>query len=241
MVDRKCFIKLGRFLGLQAGRWEILPPENLTRLQFIIKGKVGRGRRPSLSFLSRCYIPISVPSPNRAGSLLVLPYMVKKPECWRIDAFELWCWRRLLRVPWTARRSNQFILKEISPGCLLEGLMLKLKLQYFGLWCEELTHWKQSWCWGRLKTGGEGDDRGWDGKIFSGLSIRRVFHFENSPSHKWFFVCEYTAPLLGVINLLSSLGRMWVSCHHYFIVWGYLPCFCCKVLLLSKPGFLSNQ
>ena len=59
-------------------------------------------------------------------------WTVKKAECWRIDAFELWCWRRLLRVPWTARRSNQSILKVISPGCSLEGLMLKLKLQYFG-------------------------------------------------------------------------------------------------------------
>ena len=58
-------------------------------------------------------------------------WTVKKPECRRIDAFELWCWRRLLRVPWTARRSNQSILKDISPGCSLEGLMLKLKLQYF--------------------------------------------------------------------------------------------------------------
>ena len=63
-------------------------------------------------------------------------WAIKKAEPWRIDAFELWCWRRLLRVPWTARRSNQSILKEISPGCSLEGLMLKLKLQYFGhlLW-----------------------------------------------------------------------------------------------------------
>ena len=59
-------------------------------------------------------------------------WTVKKAECWRIDVFELWCWRRLLRVPWTARRSTQSILKEISPGCSLEGLMLKLKLQYFG-------------------------------------------------------------------------------------------------------------
>ena len=59
-------------------------------------------------------------------------WTVKKAECWRIDAFELWCWRRLLRVPWTARRSNQSILKEISPGISLEGMMLKLKLQYFG-------------------------------------------------------------------------------------------------------------
>ena len=59
-------------------------------------------------------------------------WTIKKAECQRIDAFELWCWRRLLRVPWTARRSNQSILKDISPGCSLEGLMLKLKLQYFG-------------------------------------------------------------------------------------------------------------
>ena len=59
-------------------------------------------------------------------------WTVKKAECWRIHAFERWCWRRLLRVPWTARRSNQSILKVISPGCSLEGLMLKLKLQYFG-------------------------------------------------------------------------------------------------------------
>ena len=59
-------------------------------------------------------------------------WTIKKTECWRIDVFELWCWKRLLRVPWAARRSNQSILKEISPGCSLEGLMLKLKLQYFG-------------------------------------------------------------------------------------------------------------
>ena len=59
-------------------------------------------------------------------------WIIKKAEHWRIDAFELWCWRRLLRVPWTARRSSQSILKEISPGCSLEGMMLKLKLQYFG-------------------------------------------------------------------------------------------------------------
>ena len=59
-------------------------------------------------------------------------WTIKKAECLRIDAFELWCWRRLLRVPWTARRSNQSILEEISPGCSMEGLMLKLKLQYFG-------------------------------------------------------------------------------------------------------------
>ena len=86
---------------------------------------------------------------------------IKKSEHWRIDAFELWCWKRLLRVPWTARRSNQSILKEISPGCSLENLMLKLKLQYFGH-LEGLTHLKRPWCWEKLRTGGEGDDRGWD-------------------------------------------------------------------------------
>ena len=83
---------------------------------------------------------ITLPTKVRLVKAMVLPvvmygceiWTVKKDECRRIDVFELWCWRRPLRVPWTARRSNQSILKEISPGCSLEGLMLKLKLQYFG-------------------------------------------------------------------------------------------------------------
>ena len=89
---------------------------------------------------------------------------IKKAEHQRIDTFELWCWRRLLRVPWTARRSNLSILKEISPEYSLEGLMLRLKLQYFGhlVSSKELTHWKRPWYWERLKTGGQGNDRGWD-------------------------------------------------------------------------------
>ena len=83
--------------------------------------------------------------------------------------FELWSWRRLLRVHCAARRSNQSILKEISPEYLLEGLMLKLKLQHQSLatWCEELTHLKRPWCWERLKVGGEGDNRGWNGWMAS--------------------------------------------------------------------------
>ena len=76
-------------------------------------------------------------------------------------------WRRPLRVPWTTRRSNQSILKQISPEYSLEGLMLKLKLQYFGHLIQELTHWKRPWYWERLKAGGEGDDRGWDGWMAS--------------------------------------------------------------------------
>ena len=87
-------------------------------------------------------------------------WTMKKAEHQGIDAFELWCWRRLLRVPWTARRSNQSVLKEISPEYSLEGLMLKLELQYFGQKCVLLTHWKRPRCWERLKAGGEGDDRG---------------------------------------------------------------------------------
>ena len=83
---------------------------------------------------------ITLPTKVRLVKAVVFPvamygsesWTMKKAECRRIDAFELWCWRRLLRVPWTARRSNQSILKEISPGCSLVGLMLKLKLQYFG-------------------------------------------------------------------------------------------------------------
>ena len=83
---------------------------------------------------------ITLPTKVRPVKAMVFPvvmygcesWTIKKAECRKIDAFELWCWRKLLRVPWTARRSNQSILKEISPGCSLEGLMLKLKLQYFG-------------------------------------------------------------------------------------------------------------
>ena len=82
---------------------------------------------------------------------------VKKAEHWRIDAFELWCWRRLLRVPWTARRSNQSILKEISPGCSLKRLMLKLKLQYFGHLIRRVDLLEKTlmlgWIWGRRRRG----------------------------------------------------------------------------------------
>ena len=94
---------------------------------------------------------ITLPTKIRLVKALVFPmvmygcesWTVKKAEHQRIDAFELWCWRRLLRVPWTSSRSNQSILKEISPGISLEGMMLKLKLQYLATSCEELTHWKR--------------------------------------------------------------------------------------------------
>ena len=94
-------------------------------------------------------------------------WTIKKAEHWRIVAFELWCWRRLLRVPWTAKRSNQSILKEISPEYSLERLILKLKLQYFGHMMWRSDHWKRPWFGERLKAGGEVDDRGWDGRMDS--------------------------------------------------------------------------
>ena len=94
-------------------------------------------------------------------------WTVKKAEHRRIDAFELWCWWRLLRVPWTARRYNQSILTEISPESSLNELMLKPNSNTLVTWCEELTHWKRPWSWERLRVGGEGDDRGWDGWMAS--------------------------------------------------------------------------
>ena len=103
---------------------------------------------------------------NSWGKAMVFPvvmygcesWTVKKAERRRIEAFELWCWRRLLRVPWTARRSNQSILKEISPGISLEGMMIKLKLQYFGHLMRRVDSLEKTLMLGGLGAGGEGDD-----------------------------------------------------------------------------------
>ena len=110
-------------------------------------------------------------------------WTVKKAEHWRIGAFEVWCWRRLLRVPWTARRSIQSILKEISPGCSLEGIMLKLKLQYFGHLMRRVDSLKRLWWCEGLGAGGEGDDRGWDGWMAS--PTRWTWVWVNSGSWWW--------------------------------------------------------
>ena len=94
-------------------------------------------------------------------------WTIKKAECWRIDAFELWCWRRLLWVPWTARRSNQSILKESVLGVHWKDWCWSWNSNTLATWCEALTHLKRSLCWERLGTGGEGDNRGWDGWMTS--------------------------------------------------------------------------
>ena len=127
-------------------------------------------------------------------------WTIKKAECQRIDAFELWCWRRLLRVPWTARRSNQSILKEISPEYSLERLMLKF--QYLATWCKELTHWKTSWCWERLKAEEEGDDRGWDGWRASLTRWTWVW----ASSRSWWWTGKP-----GVLQSMGSHSQTWLS------------------------------
>ena len=114
---------------------------------------------------------ITLPTNVRLVKAMVFPvvmygcesWTIKKAECWSIDAFELWCWRRLLRVPWTARRSNQSILKDISPEYSLEALVLKLKLQSFGHLMRRADSFEKTSMLGKMKTGGEGDDRRWDG------------------------------------------------------------------------------
>ena len=143
---------------------------------------------------------------------MVFPGVVYGCESWavktaghqRIDAFELWCWRKLLKVPWTARRSNQSILKEISPECSLEGLMLRLKFQYFGHLMRRADSWKRPWCGEGMGAGGEGDDRGWDGWMTS--STRFTWIWVNSGSWWW-------TGRPGVLRFMGSqgVGHDWVT------------------------------
>ena len=128
-------------------------------------------------------------------------WTVKKAECQRIDAFELWCWKRLLRVPWTARRSNQSILKEISPGCFLEGMMLKLKLQYFGHLMQRVDSLEKT-------------TLGGIGQIMSQpQATRRLAMLKNShqgcckPS--WVSICEWKEVPLSLVERASPSLTEW--------------------------------
>ena len=94
-------------------------------------------------------------------------WTIKKAECQRIDIFELWCWRRLLRVPWIARRWNQPILKKSTLNIHWKDWSWSWSFNTLATWCKEPTHWKWLWCWEILRAGGEGDDRGWDGWMAS--------------------------------------------------------------------------
>ena len=134
-------------------------------------------------------------------------WTAEKAECWRVDAFELWCWGILLRVPWTSRRSSQSILKEISPEYSLKDWCWSWNSNTLATWCEELAHWKRPWCWEGLKAGREGDDRGWDGWMASPTLWTWIW--VNSRSWWW----------TGKPGMLQSMGlkrvrRDWTTEQH---------------------------
>ena len=148
---------------------------------------------------------ITLPTKVRLVKAMVFPvvmygcesWTVKKAECWRIDAFELWCWRRLLGVPWTARGSNQSILKDISPGCSLEGLILKLKLQYFGHLMRRVDSSEKTLMLGRIGGRRRRGDRGWDGWMASLTQWTWVWvNFES-----WWWMINLPRP-----GMLQSMG-----------------------------------
>ena len=171
-------------------------------------------------------------------------WTIKKAEHWRIDAFELWVWRRLLRIPGAARRSSQSILKEISPGCSLEGLMLKLKLQYFGHLMQRADSFERPWCWERLRAGGEWDDRGWD-------------CWMSSPTQwTWVWVDSGSWWWTGRPGMLRFMGSQrvrhdwvnelnWTMCVHGWIMFfAEIHCCCCcylvtQLCLTLRPHGLS--
>ena len=131
-------------------------------------------------------------------------WSVKKAEHRRIDAFELWCWRRLLRVPWTARRSNQSILREISPGFSLEGMMLKLKLQYFVHLMRRVDSLEKTLMLGGIGGRRRGDDRGWDGWMPS----RTRWTWVSVNSGRWWWTGRP-----GVLRFMRSqrVGHDWAT------------------------------
>ena len=125
-------------------------------------------------------------------------WTIRKTECQRIDAFELWCWRRHLRVPWTARKSNQFILKEISPEYSLEGLMLKLKLQYFGHLMQRTDSFGKTQMLGNIEGWRRRSNRGWDGWMASLTQCTRVW----VDSRSWWWTGRP-----GVLRFMESQSR----------------------------------
>ena len=185
---------------------------------------------------------ITLPIKVRLVKALVFPvvmyecesWTIKKAECWWIDAFELWCWRRLLRVPWTVRRSNQPILVEISPEHSLEGLMLKLKLQYFGHLMRRTDSLEKPWCWERLRAGGEGDDWGWDGWMASPAQWTWVWVIPGS----WWWTGNP-----GMLQTMGSqrVGHDWVTELNWtealhFSPWIYFILFHLCYLLIKRFG-----
>ena len=152
---------------------------------------------------------ITLPTKVRLVKAMVFPMVmygceslpIKKAEHWRIDAFALWCWRRLLRVPWTARRSNQSILKEINLTIHWKDWCWSWSPITLAPWSKEPTHWKRLWCWEGLGAGGEGDDRGWDGWMVS--PTRWAWDWANC--RRWWWT--------GRPGVLKSVGLSWCTLH----------------------------
>ena len=153
---------------------------------------------------------ITSPTKVRLVKVIIFPvvmygsesWTVKKAESRKIDDFELWCW--LLRVPWTARRSNQSIRKEISPGCSWKDWCWSWNSNTLATWCKELTHWKKPWCLEGLGAGGEGDDRGWDGWMAS--PTRWTWVWVDSGSWWW-------TGRRGMLRFMGSqrVGHYWAT------------------------------
>ena len=149
-------------------------------------------------------------------------WTIKKAEHRRIDVFELWCWRRLLRFPWTARRSNQSILKEISPECWLEGLMLKLKLQYFGHLMQRADSLENTLMLGKIEGRRRRDDRGWNGWMASPTQWTWVWV---DSGHWWWTGRPGMLQFMG----LQRVGHDWAT----ELIWTcVLSCFCCVWLFV---------
>ena len=155
---------------------------------------------------------ITLPTKVRLVKAMVFPvvmygcesWTMKKAERQRIDAFELWCWRRLLRAPWTARRYNQSILKRSLLAVHWKDWCWSWNSKTLATSCEELTHWRRPWCWKGLGAGGEGDDRGWDGWMAS--PTRWTWVWVNSESWWW-------TGRPGVLRFMESqrVGYNWVT------------------------------
>ena len=155
---------------------------------------------------------ITLPTKVRLVKAMVFPvvmhgcesWSIKKAEHRRTEALELWCWRRPLRVPWTARRSNESVLKEVVLGVHWRDWCWSWNSNTLATWCGELTHWKRPWCWERLRAGGEGDDRGWDGWMASPTQWTCVW----MDSRSWWWTGRP-----GVLRFMGSqrVGHDWAT------------------------------
>ena len=147
-------------------------------------------------------------------------WTIKKLEHWSIDAFELLCWRRLLRVPWTVRRSIQTILKEINPEYSLKDWYWSWGSNNLATWCKELIHWKRLWCWERLKPGGKGDDRGRHGYMTSLTQWTWVWA---SPGSWWWTGKPGMLQLMGLQRVrherLNLTELIWNESTSISIIW----------------------